>query len=750
MALSLCGCNGASNVDRTSDSISTSDSGATGSWNADAQALMKTYCGEVLPYFGDLTDKEIHFDEKLSTSGVKYLQIYFFSPSFVLEDYYEGLEANNWGVIEGYSTNVIREDDSGTKFCELTKIGSDGKTGYNLTYFFYPESEGEEGYNCVWCYNNATTTLTDDSSWSDHNSQLIEYVLMDSLPFIRIGSDYQVYQRSADQLSIYDYCAIDRREETAALLESNGFVADEEESEANDCEVLVKDIDAGTITAQLMYSSGNLFYFTFDAKKKTSKSWPSDFLAPIEQETGIKIPLFASKNYIYYEKHGVHYVYGYTDGDVSSIYQDALEDLGLIGDYLGNYTNWDETFALSCGSLVNSKYVVVGFEIIVGVTKPTSSFSASWPSEDIASFCKEVGIDVACPSPLASPNSARRIKYTSETDMEYWTEYWYHYIMENADWMGVDTTDKEAIRAMAEKTAKENIGLFMDIYDPDYSFSKAFEQQLYELAWHRESISQSLFGETDFYNMTFEDPTGTLSIVFWRTGLDVTRVTVMKGQGEANEPVFAFKETSVTLGLGDSAALEMNIDMLPYSVSYSCNDTSGKVHIDASTGVVSIDEDANVGDVVVVTATMNVPGEEDARTATVEIKVAERTPYTVDSAYDEVAARMNDFLKPASDERIRRNYYDEETEKIGYFEVNFGTRSVKKTKSVIETKMIPDSFVADGTWTKGRGLWGYTSEIIRYKCDGIVIEFQIYQSDDITGVIFLCYVEGTVIEESAH
>ena len=755
-ALALSGCGGTpvssseSSLSETSQSESSSEEAAT--WDEATKALLKAYCGEVLPFPSSFIGKELNIKECTSTSGVNFLQIVCNDPSFILEDYHDDLEKVGWGSIKGYEGNAIRSDEYGTKFCELTKISEDKKTGYNVSYFFNVGTIDATGtvsgsYNCIWCYDNATTTLTEDTKWNENDDALLQYVLMSELPFLKMGSDYVTYQRSTDEVIAYDYCAIDCRESAASTLKENGFVLDEEASEEEDAYVLAKTLEDGSIvTAELLYSSGNLFEFTYSPKTKSGRRWPSSLLEPIEEATGVEIPQFESDKYWYYSKRGLTYIYGYTDGDVSTDYKAKLEELGLTTDYLGSYTNWEENLYLYCTSLIDSNYAIVGFEIIVAVVQSDSNFSTDWPSEVIASFCEEENIKVSCPSPEVLPNGGKDIKYSVETDYAYWVAYWYEYLKENADWMGYDPTDTEKLMKVALNTAKEQIGVFMDIYDPDYSFTNAYIKQLFNLGWHKESLGKYYFSEEGFENLLYEDPTGEIAIYIYRTSEKVSRVSVMAGCGKSHTPSFSFKESSITLGLGDSATLDLQVDMLPYDITFTSDDTSGKVHVDEN-GNVSIDSDAHVGDEVTITATMNVPGEENPRVITCKVIVAERTPYNVDTAYDAAAALFNDYFK--YDSKIKRNYYDD-AETIGYFEISFGETDSSSVRSTIEKSLVPEAFESDGTWFSSTTIWGASCFARRYKCDGIVIEYQVYTSDGVTVVIFLSYKEGTKVEPSEY
>ena len=739
----------------SSSGLSSSEETQRG-WGEEIKSLMATYCGEVLPFPNELSEEELSFKECTNESGAKFLQIVINSPSFLLQYFYEDLEEDGWGCIKGFEDNEIRQDDYGTQFCELTKVSEDKSKGYNVSYFFNRGTVDASGttsgaYNCIWCYNNATPSLTEDTAWKEEDGALLEYVLMGELPFWKMGSDYVAYQRSADEVILYDYSAIDCRDYAYDALLADGYDLNEKKSVSADHHVLTKKLEDGsTITAELLYSSGNLFQFTYSAKAKNCVGWPSEAFSPVEEATGVKIPQFAAKNnrYAYYSKRGLTYVYAYTDGDVSDDYEDALHELGLTDDYLGTFTNWEENLYLYCSSLVDEDYSIVGFEIVVGVVKSSSSFSSAWPSEAIESFCEEVSIGVSCPAPEASPTGGKDIRYTVETDYEYWAEYWYEYLKENADWMEIDSSDEEALRRTASITAKEQIGVFMDVYDPDNSFASSYAEQLFDLAWHREKLSKSTYGETSYQNLLYEDPTGEIAIYIYRTGENVSRISVMQGSKEAHSPSFSFAEESLVLGLGTSTSLEMDIDMLPYEVNYSCDDTSGEVSVDAE-GKVTIAEDAEVGKKVTVTAKMDVPGESEPRVSTIEITIAEKTPYTVGSAYDAAAELMNNYLKLSGESKIRRNYYDED-ETIGYFEMNFGERSVASVQKAIEKRLIPDGFALESTWTDTTSIWKHSCSSIRYKCDGIIIEYQVYSSDGVVLVIFLCYKEGTTVEPSDY
>ncbi len=715
-----------------SESSSSSSSSSVGEWSEELKGLMKQYCGEILPYpEGKLTGK-ITYRERESEDGSTYLEIYDESTSFTLETYYESLETAKWNIVRDYSGNEVRSDTNGTKFVESVKTKDD--KGYDIAYFFEEGSSNVKSANVIWCYNNLSSSLTEEASWSEDDETNFEDGLTYLLPFMKLGSDYRTSRSSDDLVSLFDYCAIDLRKEYADTLLKDGFVIEEEQSKANKGYLLTKRLENGSlIIAALNYSNGNLFSFCYVANKEKSMTWPSEILTDIETAAKTEvIPLessFKVTSYEYYVKNGIAYILAKTDSeDLYDEYTERLVDAGYKADSdsYGVFTNWEESLSVYVDYAYTEDYEELeGIKLVIANIAPSSSYASSWPSDVISSFLAKFEINVACPVLENVPDTGKQIRYNVVDDLAERTQYWIDYIKENAWWMEIDPSDEEKVKETASKIAAEEIAVFLEFFDEEEEVYKSYYDLLYKAGWHLDTSNGPA---------QFEDPTGALAVNMYRSG-KTTSINVAIGSKEIHTPVFEFAKSELTLGLGTETASNLKVDMLPYDVTYSCSDTTGKVSVDEE-GTITIDEEATVGTVVTVTATMNVPGEETARTASLKVTVAERTPYTSASAADAVADLLNIYMPLGDDEE----HYANHDENGDWMEFNCGYMedlTLDSLKTLIVEHLIPTGFlVASEGWGKGKVQPDeyidvtYDCEIIKYEADGITLTYLVYLADD--------------------
>ncbi len=699
-----------------------------GGWSTELKALMQEYCGEILPYPEDKLVGKIYYSERESADGSKYLEIYDESTSFTLKNYYEVLEFAEWNIVGDYSGNPIRNDSNGTQFVETVKAKTKEKKGYDVSYFFDKGSKSSPSANVIWCYNNLSYSLTEETSWSDTDKENFSDGLTYSLPFMKLGSDYRTGHSSDDIVSVYDYCAVDLRKEYADILVSDGFVLDEDQSESNKAYVLTKQLPTGSsIIAALNFSNGNLFKFVYVAKKSESANWPSEILSDIESAAKSKvIPLRSSdiSSYEYYEKNGVAYILAKTDSN--TLYDKYIANLVKAGyeedsNAVNVYTNWEESLTVYVNYAYDSSYDTLGIQLIIANIAPSSSFTSSWPSDVISSFLTKFDINVSCPTLDPLPSTGKKIRYNVVDDYEGRVQYWIDFINENASWMEIDTSDTEKVRSIAEKTAVNDLAVFLEFFDSDKKVYDAYYETLYKLGWHLDKSSGIL---------EFEDPTGALAVYIYNYS-NKTSINIAIGSKKSHTPVFEFKKDKLILGLGTKTSAGLNVDMLPYDVTYSCVDETGKVTIDQD-GMISVASDATIGTVATITATMEVPNE-GTRTATLTVTVAERTPYTTASAADAVADLLNIYM-PNSDE-----HYANHDENGDWIEFNCGFMeglTIDSLKTLIVEHLIPTGFIQVGDgWGKGKIQpyedYDLTLEChyIKYEADGVIISFVIWEDD---------------------
>ena len=721
MLLSACG----------ESSNSTSSDTPKEDWSEDIKSEMLSYCGEVLPYPQGMLSGEISFELTYDANFMQVLQIADTSSSFTLADWYLDLEQSDWNVIKDYSGNVLQANND-SYFVELTKANSDG-VGLDISYFYDKGSEATEDEeavpagNVIWIYNTFVAEATENTTWTDEEASTIKSTLTETLPMLPMGAEYTVYQRSDDQLIIYDEYIIDNRDKAEKVLESNGFDFERDLSKQYNSHILSKMFDDGSyILAMLLYSSGNYFQFMYSAKEYTVTSWPTEVFANIKTKTGITVPEFSSSDitsYNYYTKGDKVTIYAKVGEDTTELetnYAEAIKSLNLIYDD-GTYRSWDETFAMQIGYSYSDDYSETYFVVIASVTEPTSSFSKGWPKDVISSTLKALNVNLDAPELTFIPDDGRDIKYTVEKDYDALYTYWYAYIKEYGDWLlGIDTTDEEAVKKATEATVKEFLGVFITISDPDFKAYMSYYQTLTDLGWHK---------ETNNYDQTiFEDPTGALAI--YLSGANyITNINICIGSGKAHTPSLSFQKDEITLGVNTISVIKIDSDMIVGDIAYS---SDKEEDVAFSGGYLLVKSDANVGDIVTVTATgYDING--NIYTDTMIIEIAEVTPYDYESAANAVASAYNTYASLEGENAISSTY-DSYDDCYG-FEINLGSDVIAEDiMSVVETNLIPERFTMDSAWEETTDDSGNIIYTTKYSCDGVQIIYKVTNTD---GVILL-------------
>lgn len=698
-SLMLCGCGDGNSSETSSIAGPSSESSSietVSQWGKELESLMKKYCGEVLPYPTGLISENISFKETTGTNGETILQITDDSEEFTLGDYYQSLEKDGWYTVKGY-TKVERTSND-LPFYELTK-GS-GKTGYDLSYTFRNATEATisteaiPAGNVILCYNNLTTELTSNTSWTDDNLDAMTHAITVTLPFMALGEGYVTHWSSEDVLLIYDYSIHDLREDFVKVLENDGFVLNQALSKVYNMHILYKRLpDGSQLAAGLSYTNGNYFQFSYSAMPQTSTTWPSDVLEEIKEATGITIPDFYSSDiekYYYYSKNGKVYIYAetQTNFEYNTDYYSRLEKAGLYGDGWGNFANWDETLSLTSNFLYNQEGEVTvqyGYQIIVQLTEPTSGFATSWPTDAVSSFLKEKNINVSYPIPSLS--SEKEIKYSVNDD-------------------GM------------------NESMDVKIFDTNYKNYDNLVSFFYNQAYYQ---SEDVFG-----NPYFEDPTGALKISLSKKN-GVTTISLSEGSGESHAPVFEFKEKTLSVGVGNSIQLELNVEMLPYAITYSSSDTTGKVTVDEN-GLLTVAADAEIGSSVTITASLNVPGESSPREAKCEISIASRTAYNEETAMNAIVKKLNEYCGYAegSDDALYTCYSS--SGKYYYVLKNFlgDAGKLDTLKDAVENSLLLDGFEISMDWKETTSSYGYPVHTCKYSGDGLIVEYSITLNDGVT------------------
>ena len=614
-ALLLSGCNGATSSDSNSSTSPSDGSGSgssevtpvTTSWTSEQKELLTTYCGEVLP-FPEGFNGTIETIEGYDSNYYDVLEIYDTSSSFSIQNYYLDLVADGWTVIKGYNGNNYTGSKEDPLYM-LTKTDSETGMGYYLQYYYY------EG-NVIDCYNMMTINETEDTSWGDYAASIKDTLLTD-LPFIKLGEDYDVYVIDDNNVSIYDTYTTNLTSLYADELVKAGFTLDKTNSAATDYYVLYKDLGetVGTVEVLVTYYLGNYFQFSFNPVTTKSATWPSSVLSSIETKTGFTIPSFEATSYEYYVKNGAVYITTETTTSIADEYEEKMEDTTLLGSY-GSYYNFEETLSLTFSDTGeyddDYNFEIDGFYLKVENTVPTSSFSSTWPTEKINEYLTKEEITAR---PLAlSEFGSKDLKYYSydASDHDQLYEYFYS---EYELYIYFGTITEEDI----EQYVLDSYGFYIEIYDVNGDVYDAYQKLYEDAGWFTVQLGDDEEEDGTVDAFCYEDITGTLS-VYAQNSESVTMIQFAKGEGEAHTPKFAFSAEKYTISVGNSLSLKLIKEGYGGTVSFSCVSESGKISVNATTGVVTSSSDAEVGDSATITATLTTTsGEVKTATCTVEV-----------------------------------------------------------------------------------------------------------------------------------
>ena len=679
-----------------SESEATSQSEDTNDWTNEQKKLLKTYCGEVLPYPEYYFDGEITFDVITDSydEDYSYLKIKDESLTFSMETYFLDLQDAGWNVVYNYNDSAV-QTLSGATYVEATKPSSDGENGYDIMYYFssaYLDNDGNEvsSGNVLLCYNDLDGELTEKSDWTDEDKKVMDSAIAYTLPFIQMGSSYTVSKSSVNSVTISDTYAKDFTWDYLELLKKDGFVVDKNLTEYNGAFVLTKNLENGSsIDILLSYYGGNSFTAYYNAVETDYSSWDNPIIEAAEEATGLTIPSFdidEGGTYKAYKKSDSYYIYTtdlLTSFDYESYALFTLKDPRLL---------WEETVSFSCISLTNGEEVY-GFMLVITPTAPTSTFVSSWPTEIVDSFMKgDLGIsDITLPTldSVSIPDTGKQVKYVVN-DYESNYAYFCKDIKENpTDYFAFDPSE-EQIKAKADTLAKENISMSVTVLDKEYQAYEAYENSLYQSKWYG-------YYDTNSY-LIYEDPKGKVSLTFSYDvfpALDYlgpTTITIAKGSGETHQEEFYFNTDEVKLIPGGNKDLAYSClvkAMLPYDVTYSIEGGDGKITVDEE-GFVMVAEDAEVGTTATVYASIQVPGEATPRKISIKITVKKDLNYTPEKAINAVLS----LLKEKGYETTAKEEYER------YFAtVDFGTSmTTEQAKSFVEKNLIPEGFYEFISW----------------------------------------------------
>lgn len=745
----LASCDKSDNSSSSSESSSSSSSSESSSsidghfekWSEADIALMNKYCGGALPYptdmfVGEVSVNEI-YDEQYDYS---YLQISDEATSFSLAKYYETLEDFGWSTIKTYNGNVIQTDTSGIEFVESTKPSTDKSVGYDILYFFSPMQEGVSSANVIKVFNDLSAKETTDTAWSSSDLSTMNSTLTTTLPFIKLGEKHTISSTGTNSLEIFDYYVKDLTNEYSKLLQDDGFELNKVASRINDICFLTKTLDDGTfIQAYLYYNNGNVFIFSYTPKVKESSTWPSEIINEIKEKTEKSIPQFdiaEGGKYSYYKKGDTYCIYSDNRLDTFDYekyaYNDLQNNLGLT---------WDEQLSFATYDRADSDGNVIGFQLFINVTKPTSTFVDSYPTEQISNAITSVlslDKDILPSFDTSSiPATGEKIKYEVRGEEYYQERYAYYYqdITNLPGYYGFeDTPSADVIDALAKKLAYQDKGIKVGIYDVNSATWKSYTKTLYEEGWY-------YYIDRDDHD-TYEDPTGKIAVTFSGNsdpsydGVGATYFTIHNGTGEAHTPSLKYAEEEYSLAIGQkNKELDLRISMLPYKVTYSSSDMSGMISVNEN-GEVTVSENATAGMSATITAKVTTK-EGKEYSASCKVTVKDGIYYDIDSLVSKVSSLLTS--KGYEPKSLKSKWMD-------YVTADLGDLSVTNAKKLIEESLIPNGFTKySDDWEKGSIYAPYEKDgeiKEEEKENGYTIRYTIYNDFCSLVLDFSFYVEN--------
>ena len=374
--LLLCSC--ASNVSKDSlassgeeGSLSSEDIEEDERWGTELCALMKKYCGSVLPYPEGKIGANVSFKEAKDEDGADYLKIYDDSSSFTLGDYYASLVEKGWKATVGYKEEAKRTVGN-FLYYEVTK--QSGEKGYDVSYTSLSSEDSSLTGNVIYCRNDMTSKTTSKKAWSESESNAIYLALNEDLPFLPLGEGYAVEQVNEDKLVIRDHSLTNLCEAYGDLLEESDYPSNPLLSQLYDMHIYTRSWTKKSISIGLTYKSGNYFTFDFSAYPDRTPEWPSSALEAIESATGVTIPTFPLSSdvpyYYSYTKNGKVYVYAETPTDIEheTDFFSKLRETGFKESIANHYRIEEKGLNLDTKILTNESMGQVeqyGFQIIV-------------------------------------------------------------------------------------------------------------------------------------------------------------------------------------------------------------------------------------------------------------------------------------------------------------------------------------------------------------------------------------------------
>ncbi len=695
-----------SEVVSSSKEESSSVDGHFDSWSKEQQEIIKKYCGSILPYptnyfSGEITVRE-YYDEQYD---YYYLEIFDQAKGYSIEDYYKTLEDFGWSPIKTFNGKTSQTDTSGISFVELTKCSSDEKVGYDMTYYYNSAISTDGGEvvsgNYIRCYNNLSGKKTTDTSWSEDALKTIKDVTTTTLPYIQLGESNGVSQLGDNTLAIFDYYAKDLSSEIYATFIDNGYSLDRISSINHDAFILNKTLEDGaTISVMFYYYGGNNIQVYYTPEVISSTSWPENIINEVKTKTGVDVPSFEiddNGSYLYYKKNDSYYIYtiNLKDGFNYETYAlNTLKDQAIT---------WEETISFNTYYINDENGDTYGFGIEINALSPKSTFVDSYPDEvietTIADVLKVSDFNLPEFDETSIPSSDKKVKYSVRGEEYYQERYAYYYsFIKQYPWVyGLDDNPSdEYVSSTADVLASSETGIIVSIFDKEEQARNSYEKTLTNACWYKYI--------DDDNNVVYEDPTGKIAITISsnpdpsRDNYGETTFFIHPGAGEIREPEFYFQDENVDVAIGASKQLFLTVNMLPYEVTYESSDETGGITVDQN-GEVTIKDSVEEGTTATITASINVPGESEPRTATCTVTAANIIYYTPETAIAKIGAKLSD--QGYSPVIIHRDRSEDGELGFDFVRVDLGDMSVSDVETLVEENLIPNGFEEGNGWEKG-------------------------------------------------
>lgn len=386
-----------SSAELSSSTTSSSSLNSQKSWTAADISVMENLLGEAIPYV-QLADNYVCVTE--TDADGDFVYIYDESTTNLLTNYSATLEA------AGYKYVGEEKDATNTYTAYYYSKGD-----IVIQYDYYPGDSEYSASNEIyaWIETSIGGVQTTDTSWPEELSTAMTNIFGEVLPFVALDEAYEYnWSEESKELVILDNCDTDylTQENYRATLEAAGFVLDEVDSSYGfDIITFTKAIDEDYQIILSMYfypgdeevSSGNEIDVRVDEiiHPVTSTTWPSEQIDTLLGAT-YNIPSFGvNGDYTYYTYHGVLFISGEVDSDITEAYEAQANENGLLTgsnidfttfEYYYYIYNWEENFTIDYAYSQDDS----SFTICILPAQPTyDSLDDTFPSDKIVSLLGE-------------------------------------------------------------------------------------------------------------------------------------------------------------------------------------------------------------------------------------------------------------------------------------------------------------------------------------------------------------------------